>query len=87
MLPQELAKKLQVRQYQDNSIGTPYSPKKYKVCVPVKVHFVNIRVVVLDLGMGMANEDSEVGQAGLHREYFGKAADVFANAVHQTLHI
>lgn len=53
-----------------------------EVSVPVEVHFVNFRVVVLDLGMGLANEDSEVGQATLHREYLGKAADVIANAVH-----
>lgn len=58
-----------------------------EVRVPVEVHFVNFRVVVLNLGMGMVNEDSEVGQATLHREHLGKAADVFANAVHQTLHI
>lgn len=57
-----------------------------EVSVPVEVHLVNFRVVVLNLGMGMVNEDSEVGQAALHREYLGKAADVVANAVHQTLY-
>lgn len=57
----------------------------YQFSIPVEVHLVNFRVVVLNLGMGMANEDSEVGQATLHREHFGKAADVIADTVHQTL--
>lgn len=57
-----------------------------EVSLPVEVHLVNFRVVVLNLGMGMANEDSEVGQAALHREYLGKAADVVADAIHQTLY-
>lgn len=62
-----------------------FSLKLYQFSVPVEVHLVNFRVVVLNLGVCMANEDSEVGQAALHREHFGKAADVTADAVHQTL--
>lgn len=58
-----------------------------EVSVPVEVNFVNFRVVVLNLCVSMANKDSEVGQAALHREHLGKAADVFADATHQTLHI
>lgn len=57
------------------------------VGVPIEVHFVNFRVLVLNLGVDMADEDGEVGQATLHREHFGKAANVFANAVDQTPHI
>ncbi len=58
-----------------------------EVSLPVEVHSVDFRVVVLNLGMGVANKDSEVGEAALHREHFGKAADVIANAVHQILYI
>jgi len=36
--------------------------------------------------VGVANEHSEVGQGALHGEHLGKPADVFADAVHQTLH-
>lgn len=53
---------------------------------PVEIQFVNFRVVLFNLGMGMADGDSEVGKATLHREHFGEAADVISNAVHQTLH-
>lgn len=55
--------------------------------LPVEVHLVNFRVVVLNLGVNMADKDCKVGQATLHGEYFGKAADVFADVIHQTLHI
>lgn len=61
--------------------------KKTQCAVPVEVHLVNFRVVVLDLSVNMADDDGEVGQAALHREGLGKAADVVANAVHQTLYI
>lgn len=57
------------------------------VGVPVEVHFIDFRVVVLNLGVRMADEDREVGQAALQREHLGKAADVFADAVHQTLNV
>lgn len=59
----------------------------WDVGLPVKVHSVNFRVVVLNLGMNMADKDGEVGQAALHGEYSGKAADVFADVIHQSLHI
>lgn len=55
--------------------------------LPVEVHSVNFRVVVLNLGVNVADKDGEVGQAALHGEYFGKAADVFADVIHQSLHI
>lgn len=55
--------------------------------VPVEVHFVYLGVVVLDLGVRVADEDGEVGQAALQREHLGKAADVFADVVHQTLDV
>lgn len=48
---------------------------------------VNLRVLVLDLGVSVADEDSEVGQAALHREGLGKAADVSTDVVHQILHV
>lgn len=51
--------------------------------IPVEVHFVNFWVVVFNLGVHMVNEDGEVGQAALHWECLGKAADVIANAIHQ----
>lgn len=43
--------------------------------------------MVLNLGVSVADEYSEVGQAALHREGLGKAADVFTNVVHQILHV
>lgn len=55
--------------------------------VPVEVYFVDLGVVVLDLGVRVADEDGEVGQAALQGEHLGKAADVFADAVHQTLDV
>lgn len=59
----------------------------FLVGVPVEVHLIDFRVVVLNLGVRMADEDGEVGQAALQREHLGKAADVFADAVHQTLNV
>lgn len=55
--------------------------------VPVEVHFVDLGVVVLDLGVRVADEDGEVGQAALQWEHLGEAADVFADVVHQTLDV
>lgn len=57
------------------------------ISLPVEVQLVNFRVVVLNLGVGVADEDGEVGQAALHRERLGEAADVGADAVNQTLNI
>lgn len=54
---------------------------------PVEVHLVDLGVVVLDLGVRVADEDGEVGQAALQGEHLGEAADVLANAVHQSLDI
>lgn len=54
---------------------------------PVEVHLVDLGVVVLDLGVRVADEDGEVGQAALQGEHLGKAADVFADVVHQTLDV
>lgn len=55
--------------------------------LPVEVHLVDLGVVVLDLGVSVADEDGEVGQAALHREHLGEAADVLPDAVHQALHV
>lgn len=55
--------------------------------VPVEVYLVDLGVVVLDLGVRVADEDGEVGQAALQGEHLGKAADVLADAVHQTLDV
>ena len=42
--------------------------------------------MVLDLSMGVADEDGEVGQEVLNWERLGEAADVVADAVHQVLY-
>lgn len=55
------------------------------VGLPVEVHFINFWVVVFYFSVSMADEDSEVRQACLHRESFGEAADVVADAIHQIL--
>lgn len=55
--------------------------------LPVKVHLVNLGVVVLDLGVRVADEDGEVGQAALQGEHLGEAADVPADVVHQNLDV
>lgn len=58
----------------------------WHIRLPVEVNFVNFWVVVLDLGVCVADEDGVVGQETLNRKYFGEAADVVANPIHQTLH-
>lgn len=56
------------------------------ISLPVEVHFVNFRVVVLNLGMCVVNKDGEIGQAFVHWESLGKACDVIANTIHQILY-
>lgn len=52
--------------------------------VPIEVHFVDLWVQILNLGVCVTDENGNVVDDSLHRKQLGESGDVVADAIQQT---